>query len=157
MKKVNDLANELGVTRQGILYYVEDKSEIIKIDGVNYIEDDVEKRISKKILYKQAKKNNKANGDKQLLNTLDEVENLEHQLRKQDKTIAFLQKQLNEKDKQIENFQKLLTDQQHITLDYIKKSDEQEKRIEHLQAPANVSGVKKGQKRGLIGKLIDLI
>lgn len=157
MKKVNDLANELGVTRQGILYYIEDKNEIIKIDGVNYIDDDVEKRISKKILYKQAKKNNKANGDKQLLNTLDEVENLEQQLRKQDKTIAFLQKQLNEKDKQIENFQKLLTDQQHITLDYIKKSDEQEKRIEHLKAPANVSGVKKGQKRGLIGKLIDLI
>lgn len=161
MPKIVDIARNLGMTKQAILYHVKD-DEIYKVDGVNCVDEEVEQRITKQILYKQSKSKNKS--DETTLKLLERIDELEEQLRKQDSNVSFLQKQLNEKDnqlktkdKQIEQFQSLLDKQQHIALDYIKKSEEQEKRIEHLQAPASINGVEKGKKRGLIGKLVNLI
>ena len=160
MIKINELAKKLDVTRQNINYHIKVLNiQPTKINGVNFIEEDDEVKITNRVLEsRQIRKNeNVKNDDFGTPLPSEQIRELHKTLRAKEKDITFLQEQAKQKDEQIKQLQKALEKEQFIAIQHLKKSQELEQSQKHLQAPANANGVKKGAKRGLLGKLIDLI
>lgn len=111
-KTVKELADELGVSKQRVMYHVKKLStkEHQKKDNTIYINEIGQKAIKSRLedlkADKQTDKKSKSFADKEYINTLKE--------------------QLDKKDKQLEKMEKLLDQQQQLHL-------QANQRIEHLE------------------------
>ena len=130
MQTIQELADELGVSRPTIYNNKPDNMDYVKVDGVNYIDDDLKKVIADKIESRKKSKS-KAKSDsadipndyQQIINLLNEKDARIQDLKEQNETLKGQIKILNDK---ATSSDELLRNQQILTLRYSEKVEQLE-------------------------------
>lgn len=132
MLTINKLAEKLGVSRPTIYNNVPENMSFTKVDGVNYIDEDLEKVITDKI--NERRKSCSKSIDKQSSNNNSElIESLNNELIYLKKQLETKDQQLNNKDEQIKQYSKLLENQQLLALQSNQKVEQLENEIKQIE------------------------
>ena len=131
MLTINKLAEKLGVSRPTIYNNVPENMSFTKIDGVNYIDEDLEKVITDKI--NERRKNSKSIDKQSSNNNSELIESLNNELIYLKKQLETKDQQLNNKDEQIKQYSKLLENQQLLALQSNKKVEELETTLNQIE------------------------
>lgn len=150
MITINKLANKLNVSRSTIYYNLPKDVELPKVDGVQYLDDDLEDMVTTKILNRRTNHKNK--------NDLSETnDDLKSKLLERDNQIQFLNEQIKIKDAQIDKSYQIINDQQQLITYYAQQLAKKDTAVHNEQLSYNNKEIPTGRKRGLLGRLIDLI
>lgn len=131
MLTINKLAEKLGVSRPTIYNNVPENMSFTKIDGVNYIDEDLEKVITDRI--NKRHKNSKSIDKKSSTNNSELIESLNNELIYLKKQLETKDQQLNNKDEQIKQYSKLLENQQLLALQSNKRTEELETTLNQIE------------------------
>lgn len=131
MMTINKLAEKLGVSRPTIYNNVPETMSFTKIDGVNYIDEDLEKVITDKI--NERRKSSKSIDKQSSNNNSELIDSLNNELIYLKKQLETKDQQLNNKDEQIKQYSKLLENQQLLALQSNKKVGELETTLNQIE------------------------
>lgn len=131
MLTINKLAEKLDVSRPTIYNNVPDDMRFTKIDGVNYIDEDLEKVITDKI--NERRKSSKSIDKQSSTNNSELIESLNNELIYLKKQLETKDQQLNNKDEQIKQYSKLLENQQLLALQNNRKVEQLENEIKQIE------------------------
>ncbi|MFI3133012.1 DUF536 domain-containing protein [Staphylococcus warneri] len=132
MMTINKLAEKLGVSRPTIYNNVPEDMSFTKIDGVNYIDDELEEIITKKISERKQKSSSKKD-DKTTTNNQDFIQSLNEEIKYLRQQIETKDNQLEMKDSQINQYSELLKNQQLLALQSNKKVEELETTLNQIE------------------------
>lgn len=132
MMTINKLAEKLGVSRPTIYNNVPEDMNFTKIDGVNYIDDELEEIITKKISERKQKSSQK-NDDKTTNNNQEFIHSLNEEIKYLRQQLETKDNQLEMKDSQINQYSELLKNQQLLALQSNKKVEELETTINQIE------------------------
>ncbi|UTP75751.1 DUF536 domain-containing protein (plasmid) [Staphylococcus epidermidis] len=102
-----------------------------KVDGVNYIDEDLEKVITDKI--NERRKSSKSIDKQSSNNNSELIESLNNELIYLKKQLETKDQQLNNKDEQIKQYSKLLENQQLLALQSNQKVEQLENEIKQIE------------------------
>ncbi|UTP75712.1 DUF536 domain-containing protein (plasmid) [Staphylococcus epidermidis] len=131
MLTINKLAEKLGVSRPTIYNNVPENMSFTKVDGVNYIDEDLEKVITDKI--NERRKSSKSIDKQSSNNNSELIESLNNELIYLKKQLETKDQQLNNKDEQIKQYSKLLENQQLLALQSNQKVEQLENEIKQIE------------------------
>lgn len=131
MLTINKLAEKLGVSRPTIYNNVPENMSFTKVDGVNYIDEDLEKVITDKI--NERRKSSKSIDKQSSKNNSELIESLNNELIYLKKQLETKDQQLNNKDEQIKQYSKLLENQQLLALQSNQKVEQLENEIKQIE------------------------
>lgn len=131
MLTINKLAEKLDVSRPTIYNNVPDDMSFTKIDGVNYIDEDLEKVITDRI--NKRRKSSKSIDKQSSTNNSELIESLNNELIYLKKQLETKDQQLNNKDEQIKQYSKLLENQQLLALQNNRKVEQLENEIKQIE------------------------
>lgn len=131
MLTINKLAEKLDVSRPTIYNNVPDDMSFTKIDGVNYIDEDLEKVITDRI--NKRRKSSKSIYKQSSTNNSELIESLNNELIYLKKQLETKDQQLNNKDEQIKQYSKLLENQQLLALQNNRKVEQLENEIKQIE------------------------
>ena len=103
-----------------------------KIDGVNYIDDELEEIITKKISERKQKSSPK-NDDKTTTNNQEFIQSLNEEIKYLRQQLETKDNQLEMKDSQINQYSELLKNQQILALQSNKKVEELETTLNQIE------------------------
>lgn len=132
MMTINKLAEKLGVSRPTIYNNVPENMSFTKIDGVNYIDDELEEIITKKISERKQKSSPK-NDDKTTTNNQEFIQSLNDEIKYLRQQLETKDNQLEMKDSQINQYSELLKNQQLLALQSNKKVEELETTLNQIE------------------------
>lgn len=132
MMTINKLAEKLGVSRPTIYNNVPENMNFTKIDGVNYIDDELEEIITKKISERKQKSSPK-NDDKTTTNNQEFIQSLNDEIKYLRQQLETKDNQLEMKDSQINQYSELLKNQQLLALQSNKKVEELETTLNQIE------------------------
>lgn len=132
MMTINKLAEKLGVSRPTIYNNVPENMSFTKIDGVNYIDDELEEIITKKISERKQKSSPK-NDDKTTTNNQEFIQSLNDEIKYLRQQLETKDNQLEMKDSQINQYSELLKNQQLLALQSNKKVEELEITLNQIE------------------------
>ncbi|GJF45439.1 DUF536 domain-containing protein (plasmid) [Staphylococcus pasteuri] len=132
MMTINKLAEKLGVSRPTIYNNVPENMSFTKIDGVNYIDDELEEIITKKISERKQKSSPK-NDDKTTTNNQEFIQSLNEEIKYLRQQLETKDNQLEMKDSQINQYSELLKNQQLLALQSNKKVEELETTLNQIE------------------------
>jgi len=132
MMTINKLAEKLGVSRPTIYNNVPENMNFTKIDGVNYIDDELEEIITKKISERKQKSSSK-NNDKTTTNNQEFIQSLNEEIKYLRQQLETKDNQLEMKDSQINQYSELLKNQQLLALQSNKKVEELETTLNQIE------------------------
>ncbi|MEJ7437807.1 DUF536 domain-containing protein [Staphylococcus warneri] len=132
MMTINKLAEKLGVSRPTIYNNVPEDMNFTKIDGVNYIDDELEEVITKKISERKQKSSQK-NDDKTKNNNQEFIHSLNEEIKYLRQQLETKDNQLEMKDSQINQYSELLKNQQLLALQSNKKVEELEITLNQIE------------------------
>lgn len=132
MMTINKLAEKLGVSRPTIYNNVPENMSFTKIDGVNYIDDELEEIITKKISERKQKSSPK-NDDKTTTNNQEFIQSLNEEIKYLRQQLETKDNQLEMKDSQINQYSELLKNQQILALQSNKKVEELEITLNQIE------------------------
>lgn len=132
MMTINKLAEKLGVSRPTIYNNVPKDMSFTKIDGVNYIDDELEEIITKKISERKQKSSSK-NDDKTTTNNQEFIQSLNEEIKYLRQQLETKDNQIEMKDSQINQYSELLKNQQLLALQSNKKVEELETTLNQIE------------------------
>lgn len=132
MMTINKLAEKLGVSRPTIYNNVPENMSFTKIDGVNYIDNELEEIITKKISERKQKSSPK-NDDKTTTNNQEFIQSLNDEIKYLRQQLETKDNQLEMKDSQINQYSELLKNQQLLALQSNKKVEELETTLNQIE------------------------
>lgn len=132
MMTINKLAEKLGVSRPTIYNNVPEDMSFTKIDGVNYIDDELEEIITKKISERKQKSPSK-NDDKTTTNNQEFIQSLNEEIKYLRQQLETKDNQIEMKDSQINQYSELLKNQQLLALQSNKKVEELETTLNQIE------------------------
>ncbi|MDQ7158029.1 DUF536 domain-containing protein [Staphylococcus warneri] len=132
MMTINKLAEKLGVSRPTIYNNVPEDMSFTKIDGVNYIDDELEEIITKKISERKQKSSSK-NDDKTTTNNQEFIQSLNEEIKYLRQQLETKDIQIEMKDSQINQYSELLKNQQLLALQSNKKVEELETTLNQIE------------------------
>ncbi len=149
MLTVRELADKLNVSHTTIYHNRPDDIPFTKIDGVNYIDEELEKIITEKVSSrrqnKKPKQKNKNDYDEQYIQKLqNEIESLKEQY---NDDVDYFKNQLSNRDKQIDQYSKLLENQQILALQSNKKVEELETTLNQIENKKEEDNTQEGHSK----------
>lgn len=132
MMTINKLAEKLSVSRPTIYNNVPEDMSFTKIDGVNYIDNELEEIITKKISERKQKSSPK-NDEKTTTNNQEFIHSLNEEIKYLRQQLETKDNQIEMKDSQINQYSELLKNQQLLALQSNKKVQELETTLKQIE------------------------